>query len=367
MFETFGAHRGDRARHVAPLLRAIAHHDDAFQGERLRREGENPVPHYWAHVMWVFGAKDMDEFHDKAKGMTLEGVLDRIRVAGVLGKGGAVDAQKLSASDRDDILAKMRREVFHASDGVVKIEATSASMRLVVPSGRALTLAAGSFERGEGRVTARGRFSVACSAIGSDVVRGPMNAFRVKDEVVVLHASNLRPVKRVDLLLEAAARAKPERPFRLLVLAGESFSPFASHVRRLGLEGRVIVREKVVDMEEYLQAADVGLFTSESESFCLSILEAMCFGCPSVTTAVGGIPEVVDDGRTGLLAPFGDVAALARGLERLIDDPALRAALGDAGRTRAADRFSPAAIIPQYEALYRRVAAEAGRGAGGGC
>jgi N-acetyl-alpha-D-glucosaminyl L-malate synthase BshA len=189
----------------------------------------------------------------------------------------------------------------------------------------------------------------------------------VKDEVVVLHASNLRPVKRVDLLLEAAARAKPERPFRLLVLAGESFSPFASHVRRLGLEGRVIVREKVVDMEEYLQAADVGLFTSESESFCLSILEAMCFGCPSVATAVGGIPEVVDDGRTGLLAPFGDVAALARGLERLIDDPALRAALGDAGRTRAADRFSPAAIIPQYEALYRRVAAEAGRGAGGGC
>ena len=58
-----------------------ANHDWAeVQEKRLRREGENPVPHYWAHVMWVFGAKDMDEFHDKAKGMTLEGVLDRIRV-----------------------------------------------------------------------------------------------------------------------------------------------------------------------------------------------------------------------------------------------------------------------------------------------
>lgn len=58
-----------------------ANHDWAeVQEKRLRREGENPVPHYWAHVMWVFGAKDMDEFHDKAKGMTLEGILDRIRV-----------------------------------------------------------------------------------------------------------------------------------------------------------------------------------------------------------------------------------------------------------------------------------------------
>ena len=58
-----------------------ANHDWAeVQEKRLRREGENPVPHYWAHVMWVFGAKDMDDFHEKAKGMTLDGVLDRIRV-----------------------------------------------------------------------------------------------------------------------------------------------------------------------------------------------------------------------------------------------------------------------------------------------
>lgn len=58
-----------------------ANHDWAeVQQKRLRREGENPVPHYWAHVMWVFGARDMDEFHEKSKGMTLDGVLDRIKV-----------------------------------------------------------------------------------------------------------------------------------------------------------------------------------------------------------------------------------------------------------------------------------------------
>ena len=119
----------------------------------------------------------------------------------------------------------------------------------------------------------------------------------------MLHSSNLRPVKRIDLLLEAAARIRPRESFKLVILAGEDFAPFAGDVRRLGLEDRVIVCEKVADIEEYLQAADLGLFTSESESFCLSILEAMCFGCPSVATRVGGIPEVVEDGVTGLLVP----------------------------------------------------------------
>ena len=86
----------------------------------------------------------------------------------------------------------------------------------------------------------------------------------------------------------------------------------SSDVRRLGLADRVIVREKVNDIEEYLQVADIGLFTSDTESFCLSILEAMCFGCPSVSTRVGGIPEVVEDNVSGVLVPAGDVGALAR-------------------------------------------------------
>ena len=81
-------------------------------------------------------------------------------------------------------------------------------------------------------------------------------------------------------------------------------------------------------MEDYLQAADLGLYTSDEESFCLGILEGMCFGCPSVATRVGGIPEVVEDGVSGLLVPAGDVDALARAVERLIDDPARRTALG---------------------------------------
>jgi N-acetyl-alpha-D-glucosaminyl L-malate synthase BshA len=177
----------------------------------------------------------------------------------------------------------------------------------------------------------------------------------VIDEAVVLHISNLRPVKRVDLLLEAAARVRPRESFRLVVLAGEDFAPFGSDVRRLGLEGRVVVRERVPDIEDYLQAADLGLFASDSESFCLSILEAMCFGCPSVATRVGGVPEVVEDGVSGVLVASGDAAALARAVETMIADPARRFTLGTAARRRALARFSASVIVPCYEALYNRV------------
>src|SRR4051812_7031963 len=136
----------------------------------------------------------------------------------------------------------------------------------------------------------------------------------VNGETLLFHSSNLRPIKRFDLLLEAVSRIRPRDSFKLLVLAGGEFAPFAAAVKRLGLEERVIVREKVNDVEEYVQAADIGVFTSEMESFCLSILEAMCFSCPSVATRVGGIPEVIEDRATGRLLPLGDPDALARAI-----------------------------------------------------
>jgi N-acetyl-alpha-D-glucosaminyl L-malate synthase BshA len=175
------------------------------------------------------------------------------------------------------------------------------------------------------------------------------------DEPVVIHLSNLRPPKRIDLLLEAFARAEVPRATRLLILAGASFAPFRPLVDQLGLGGRVLVRERVADVEDYLQIADLGLFASENESFCVSILEAMCFGCPSVSTNAGGIPEVVEHGISGHLTPIDDVPALAAGLGQLLHDPERRRALGRAARDRAREHFSPEVIIPQYEALYRRV------------
>ena len=174
-------------------------------------------------------------------------------------------------------------------------------------------------------------------------------------ETLLLHASNLRPLKRVDLLLQTVARLRPRGAFRLLVLAGGEWEPFDAEAHRLGIADRIIVRREVSEVEEYFQAADVALFTSESESFCLGVLEAMCFGCPSVAMAVGGIPEVVEDGVSGRLVAFGDVEAAARAAEELVDDPARRAALGANARQRAEALFSARVIVPRYEALYERV------------
>jgi N-acetyl-alpha-D-glucosaminyl L-malate synthase BshA len=174
-------------------------------------------------------------------------------------------------------------------------------------------------------------------------------------EAMLLHLSNLRPLKRIDLLLDTVVRLQPRNALKLVILAGGSFAPFESEVRRLGLADRVVVRERVTNIEDYLQAADLGLFTSETESFCLSILEAMSFGCPSAAFDVGGIPEVLVSGETGLLVPFGDTGALTHAVESLLRDPVRRAALGRAAQTRAREHFSAAAIVPRYEALYRQV------------
>ena len=177
----------------------------------------------------------------------------------------------------------------------------------------------------------------------------------VKDEVLIFHSSNLRPLKRIDLLLETVARIHPRESFKLLILAGGNFASFAADVQRLGLKNRVIVRENVADMEDYLQAADLGLFTSDTESFCLGILEAMCFTCPSVARNVGGIPEVIADGKTGVLVDSSDANALTRAVESLIANPSKRQTLGEAAQQRARELFSADAIVSQYEKLYQRV------------
>jgi len=177
----------------------------------------------------------------------------------------------------------------------------------------------------------------------------------VQNETLIFHSSNLRPLKRIDLLFETVARIRPRDCFKLLILAGADFAPFTGEVQRMGLADRVIVREKVIDIEEYLQASDLGLFTSDTESFGLSILEAMCSGIPSVARHVGGIPEVIENNQTGMLVSSPEPADLVKAVETLIHNPTQRVAMGRAAQQRAREQFSAEAIVPRYEELYQRV------------
>lgn len=175
----------------------------------------------------------------------------------------------------------------------------------------------------------------------------------ISDEFLVVHMSNLRPVKRIDLLLRVIAKASRRDRIRLLILAGDSFAPHEALLDELGLRGQVIVRENAAVVENVLQAADAGLYTSEAESFGLSILETMFFGKPVVAFRIGGIPEVV--GEAAFLHEFGDVTAMAASLDALVDSPDLARELGERGRERAEKYFSAANIVPRYEAVYRQV------------
>ena len=177
----------------------------------------------------------------------------------------------------------------------------------------------------------------------------------VTDKFLVLHMSNLRPVKRIDLLLRTIAMSESRSRLRLLVLAGDPFEPYEPLLDELGIRDIVIVRQNMAVVEEYLEAADAGLYTSEYESFGLGILETVFHDKPVVAFRVGGIPEVLGDSYP--LYPFGDVTAAASALDALVQDPNLAGELGEQSGARVRERFSADRVVPQYEALYRRMIA----------
>lgn len=176
-----------------------------------------------------------------------------------------------------------------------------------------------------------------------------------EDTLLLIHISNLRPVKRIPDLLKIMASLPAKTDAKLLIIAGSSFAAYEDQVRKLGVEDRIIVRENVLDIENYLIAADVGMYTSENETFGLGILESMNFGHPVLATDAGGIPEVVAKGKTGLLYPVGDIEGFRSGIMKFSKDKALRKKQGEAAKKRAKDIFGPKRIIDQYVSFYRRI------------
>ena len=173
------------------------------------------------------------------------------------------------------------------------------------------------------------------------------------NEFLMLHMSNLRPTKRIDLLLRTIASVRNRDRVRLLILAGSSFELHEALVDQLGLRDNVIVSTSASEpVENYLQACDAGIYTSEIESFGLSILETMFFAKPVVAFRVGGIPEVLGD--TGLLREFGDVDGLAGAVDEFIEDPNRARASGEKSQERARLIFTADKLVPNYEAIYER-------------
>jgi glycosyltransferase involved in cell wall biosynthesis len=179
------------------------------------------------------------------------------------------------------------------------------------------------------------------------------------DEPVVGMVSTLRPVKGHEVAIEAMAEITRRVPGARLVVVGEGESRPALE-RAAAQVGPVVkfagFRDDVMPV---LDAFDVLAHPSRQEAFPTTLLEAMAAGVPQVATAVGGIPEIVEDGHTGLLlAPPPEPAALADRVVSLLQDPARREELAAAGRERFAERFGADGWARRLRALYDQVLAE---------
>jgi L-malate glycosyltransferase len=175
-------------------------------------------------------------------------------------------------------------------------------------------------------------------------------------ERILVHVSNFRPVKRVTDVIEVFDRVRKQIPAKLLLMGdGPDRSPAEWLAVQKGIHNDVIFLGKREQVYETLAISDVLLMPSELESFGLAALEAMASEVVPITTNVGGVPEVVEHGKSGFLAEVGDVETMARyAIEILKDESRLRA-MGKQCREAARARFCTTKIIPQYEAFYRRV------------
>jgi len=176
------------------------------------------------------------------------------------------------------------------------------------------------------------------------------------DQLVVATLSTLRPVKAQEVAIEAVARLQRRFPRLRLLIVGEGTA-------RPELERRAAAHGDLVHMIGFrddtmavLDAADVLVHPSRQEAFPTALLEAMAAGVPQVATAVGGIPEIVEDGGTGLLieAP-PDAGAVAEKLALLLEDQALRLQLGRRGVERFEQRFEAGAWAERLRTVYEEV------------
>jgi N-acetyl-alpha-D-glucosaminyl L-malate synthase BshA len=172
----------------------------------------------------------------------------------------------------------------------------------------------------------------------------------------VIHVSNFRPVKRIDAVMAVFARVLENLPAQL-VLVGDG--PELGTAYRLGRELGIADHVDAIGAQEavipLLSAADLFLLPSAQESFGLAALEAMACEVPVVASNVGGLPEVIDHGRSGFLHDPTDLDGMAASGVALLEDPRLHARIARTARDHVLDCFGVERIVPLYEDCYQRV------------
>ena len=179
--------------------------------------------------------------------------------------------------------------------------------------------------------------------------------FAKPNEKILIHISNFRPIKRISDTLKVFLKVHSKMP-SVLLLIGEG--PDIENAKKLAIamkkQDSIHFIGKVKNPYKYLQLADALLVTSSYESFCLAALEAMTHGVPVFGTRVGGIPEVIEDGKSGYLVNLGDVNAMASNIEQHFFDEKNVIKMKKLA-IKASKKFTAKKIVPQYEYIYKKL------------
>ena len=177
--------------------------------------------------------------------------------------------------------------------------------------------------------------------------------FASDDEKILIHVSNLRPVKRVDEVLQIFKNVNSKVKSKLIIIGEgpdmEKINEFLED--NPDLIGKIRLLGKVNDLYRILQLSDVFLLPSEQESFGLAALEAMAANTPVISSNAGGIPEVNIQGETGYLAEIGNVDAMSNYAIKLLSDDQLLSEMKKKAKEQAI-RFDLKNILPLYEKMY---------------
>ncbi len=183
------------------------------------------------------------------------------------------------------------------------------------------------------------------------------------DVPLVGAVATYRPEKRLDLLIGAAAILAREQPALRMVIVGGPYNQDTSQGDRLkalareqGVADRVTFLGFRSDVPDLLRDLDVAVLCSDREASPLAVIEYMAAGLPVVATRVGGIPEIVADGETGLLVEPDSADALAAAIGRVAGSPEEARRMGEAGRRRQQAEFSIGAVVRRVEDLYAELA-----------
>jgi L-malate glycosyltransferase len=177
--------------------------------------------------------------------------------------------------------------------------------------------------------------------------------FAQPEEALVMHVSNFRAIKRPQDALQVFAGIADRMPARMLMIGeGPEREGCMQLAHDLEIAGRVQFIESTPSVEKFMSVADLLLLPSEQESFGLVALEAMSAGVPVVASRVGGLPELIEEGKTGFLAPVGGIPEMLEASLEILKNRLTRRRMGEAARERATTHFRPEVVLPKYLEVY---------------